>query len=183
MKYFLAFFILVVCNFSCTVNAINENQSLTNMHSEELVEPHPTPAQIIGDHRKADGWPIPKAKKKEFENLTKSDATTQNGKAVTVLVHSYTPSIDLFTSEPYETIGATEYGILKVMRIAELSVNKHLYAYFVTLSRTGINSSSGEREAIGNHFSIRYLDSDGDSKFEVVSLGMTSSGVPNWVVE
>ena len=80
-------------------------------------------------------------------------------------------------------------GVMKIVQITGLSVNKNVFSYHIVAHRTRTQPDTGQLVASGPAFVFAYQDADGDSKFETLFTGRGSesetsdAGVPDWVLK
>ena len=172
--------ITVLFFLGCNDWKSNLGENLSPIKSEPIITP--TPELINGQYIKKEGWEVPSQKQKQSIHSNSSKAKTSEGETVKVIVDLYVPTDDLITNEPFESIGKKEFGVIKIENFTELKVNNKVFCYILMAHRTKTHPDTGKLISIGPGFYFRYMDMDGDSKFETLIIA-GKTDVPNWVTK
>jgi len=142
----------------------------------------PNNNELKDKYVREEGWQIPVVPASDLKSSSVREGETVSGVAVTITASPYVPE-DLFTTEPFATIGDAKYGTIKINLITELTVKKRIFGYVMLAARTVKSSESNKLIRSGLGFTFRYLDTDGDGKFETLVFGGPTDKVPDWVAK
>lgn len=146
-----------------------------------VIDATPTPSDFRDRYVRDEGWYIPLTSARAGAKTKEVKLAGDDGRSVTCVVYSYSPSEELLTDEPFNSIGRLDYGKIKITFITEMKAKGKVFSYIFLAHKTQVDNQTGRLVETGPGFSFRYFDMDGDSKFETLSFRDAAGALPDWI--
>jgi hypothetical protein len=167
--------ILAVVVSACSTNSASK----ANNGNEAITPGVEVPATLVDDKIRKEGWTVPRAPDMVRHGMKEQKIKGEDGKEHKVVFTTY-ESENGFELSP-EGVGAPSvmYSVFGVTGLNELSINKKIFAYTMTIYPKKDAQGGNNVPAASIFHSI--LDKDGDGVFETRLYGRITQ-IPGWAL-
>lgn len=160
---------------------MSSNPSISHKEQINIVPTTATPLLTVkNDLIKEQGWEIPVIN--SYLGRRTQELRDKTGKLIKFNATDYSPRDEIVKSESFADDNEQKFGTTKIGVITKLDIKGRVFAWVVMARKVEVDSSTNVKKDLGGPaFFYRFLDRDGDGKFELLVIDSSEITVPMWV--